>query len=228
MFQAFINFLPTTIARPIGISGLAGLTLLLAGCETPQVASVIDPAYAGAPRQALTIIVAGPKEGLIVRQAAETAALKQFAARGVRAIPSLTLIPATQEETQEDELAIFRDADADAALMIAQFSRDTHTGKTPVHYTPGFWRSHVFTDKNGNRRIYREYEPGYYSGGHHYTRTIAQYQARLIDLKSGDVMWRGDVDLIGGADYADIAAEAAQALTDRLMLDGFVTVTPAD
>lgn len=222
MFEALSRFVPLRLA------GMAGVALLLAACETPQVASVIDPAYATRGRAALTIVVAGPKEGLIVRQAAETAALKQFAARGVRALPSLALIPATQDETAEDELAIYRDADADVAFVMEQFSRDTHTGKTPVHYTPGHWRSSVFTDKNGNRRIYREYEPGYYSGGHTYTRTIAQYRGRLIELRSGDVMWRGDVDLIGGADYADIAADAAAALANRLMLDGFVTVTPSE
>lgn len=214
--------------QKVRLLGLFAALLLFAGCETAQVAAVTDPDFAAQPRAALTVVVAGPKAGLVVRQAAEQAAMQSFAAQGVRALSSLTLIPATQTATKEEEQARYRDAGADVLLLLEEFSLDTHQGRTPVHYTPGYWHRRVVTDKNGNQHIIHDYQPGHYSGGHSYTRTIGRYQARLIELATGRVMWRGDVDLTGGADYAAIAADAAEAAATRVMADGFFITKPAD
>jgi len=198
----------------------AGL-FLLAGCETAQVASVIDPDYVGRPRQDLTVVIEGPQAGLIVREGAEASAQGKFGGHGVKALTAMSLIPATQEIEDDDARRIYQQAGASLLFLITEFSVDSHQAETPVHYTPGISYSRVVTDKDGNQHIIRHYEPGRYSGGHRYTRSIGRYEARLIDLASGRVMWRGDVNVMGGTDYGALAGDAAEALAKRVMQDGF-------
>ncbi|TSD88863.1 hypothetical protein FFK22_010245 [Mycobacterium sp. KBS0706] len=190
--------------------------LILGACAQTQVASFVDPAYrGGAAIRSMVVVAETPRLG--EREALESAAVAELAARGVRAQRMIDLAPPTRPGGPAAEAAAIRAAGVRAVLRIAVDQR-----ATVARYIPPTYVGDPFFPYYG-------YGYGYYPGpfaglttdGRWVEEPTARYEATLQEAGGGTAIWKGEAVARGGSNsnFADLAARAARDLVSRLQQD---------
>jgi hypothetical protein len=190
------------------------LTLLLGACAQTQVAGYVDPAYrGGAPIRSIVVVAETPRLG--EREALESAAVAELAARGVQARRMIDLAPPTRPGGPAAESAAIRAAGVRAVLRIAVDQR-----ATVARYLPPTYVGDPFFPYYGYG-----YYPGPFAGlttgGRWIEEPTARYDATLQEAGGGAAIWKGEAVARGGSNsnFADLATRAARDLVSRLQKD---------
>ncbi|MGF6231367.1 hypothetical protein QFZ27_005322 [Inquilinus ginsengisoli] len=195
---------------------LALTALLLGACAQTQVAGYVDPAYrGGAPIRSIVVVAETPRLG--EREALESAAVAELAARGVQARRMIDLAPPTRPGGPAAETAAIRAAGVRAVLRIVVDQR-----ATVARYLPPTYVGDPFFPYYG-------YGYGYYpgpfagltTGGRWIEEPTARYDATLQEAGGGAAIWKGEAVARGGSNsnFVDLAARAARDLVSRLQQD---------
>jgi hypothetical protein len=193
---------------------LALTALLLGACAQTQVAGYVDPAYRGrAPIRSIVVAAETPRLG--EREALESAAVAELAARGVQAKRMIDLAPPTRPGGPAAEAAAIRAAGVRAVLRIAVDQR-----ATVARYLPPTYVGDPFFPYYGYG-----YYPGPFAGlttgGRWIEEPTARYDATLQEAGGGAAIWKGEAVARGSSNsnFADLAARAARDLVSRLQQD---------
>lgn len=193
---------------------LALTALLLGACAQTQVAGYVDPAYrGGAPIRSIVVVAETPRLG--EREALESAAVAELAARGVQARRMIDLAPPTRPGGPAAETAAIRAAGVRAVLRIAVDQR-----ATVARYLPPTYVGDPFFPYYG----YGPYPgpfAGLTTGGRWIEEPTARYDATLQEAGGGTAIWKGEAVARGGSNsnFTDLAARAARDLISRLQQD---------
>ncbi|MGO4129557.1 hypothetical protein AB4Z01_34535 [Inquilinus sp. YAF38] len=193
---------------------LALTALLLGPCAQTQVAGYVDPAYrGGAPIRSIVVVAETPRLG--EREALESAAVAELAARGVQARRMIDLAPPTRPGGPAAETAAIRAAGVRAVLRIAVDQR-----ATVARYLPPTYVGDPFFPYYG----YGPYPgpfAGLTTGGRWIEEPTARYDATLQEAGGGTAIWKGEAVARGGSNsnFTDLAARAARDLISRLQQD---------
>lgn len=210
---------------------VAALALVsLAACANDRTASFVDPDYQGQLPKNWRVAVAGANMGLNEQMALIDAARGEFDDYGIVAVSSLQIVPPTRELTVEEFMGKVSEAGAQAVLEIEATDREITERTEPVTVFPGrssttVYRQRSLVDGGGvlNDRTYvvHHRSPDFVSGGYSTPRAIGSYTARLIDVETGQVVWRSDTTVARStSNYERLARATAEEFVEKLVDDG--------
>ena len=166
-------------------------------------------------------------------------AKKELGKIGQTALSATEIIPPTRDEevTGEDRLKAFGAAGGEAVLEITRLSKETSqrysSGVGGFYGTGGASSTTVVRERgllqdgqivSDRTTVVSSYYPAFYHDSFYATnRTDAAYRARLIDVKSGKVIWQADskVSRSTNRDTA-LVREAVEEFVDQLVEDGVI------
>jgi len=173
--------------RAVGraILSAAGIALVLAGCGTTRFVSTWkNPAAAPVGKAQGQVIIAGVAvEDLSIRRAAEDALAAELTKRGLKGVPSYTVLPSgVKEESQAKEA--FEKIGATAVVVMRPVRAEQEVTATPmVHPSPhhrGFWGDYYGRGWN---------QP--YSTAWVQTDTVITVETLLFSLDQNMLIWSG-------------------------------------
>jgi len=199
---------------------LASALLFLIGCAPrTDMTSFVDPAYRSG-RNFSSVVVFAVGVGLEEKQIVETAVVEQFSAYKVRAFRGIDVIPPTREVTNQQWADKIVSSGVDTVLIISAGGKDVTETYVPPTYFPGTTTGTAQTF--GNTTYLNVYQsPGYTTGGYTISKPFAVYSATLIDVASGQTVWKADATSRGNAfaTYNDLGLSVANETVAKLIAD---------
>ncbi len=198
------------------------LAILLAGCSPGARLSNawLSPTYQGPPFH--TILVVGETADGAMRRTFEDSFAAELNRRGVRAIPSYTVIPGNDAAPTPQALRAAADRAGAEGVLTTRILRVEQKTET----TPGFVRSVPVWGYPGG--FY-----GYY--GYYYrnvlvrtptirTYSVAQLETELWSLRgNNDLVWTADSEAVSPNDAARVGTRLAISVADDLQSAGLIT-----
>jgi len=206
---------------------IAAAALVLAACVKTEVTSYTDPAFRPDGKFA-SVLVAAFGTGLQETQTVESAAVQAFAAKGVRALRSLDVIPPTRQMTEAEIAAAIQATGAASLLMIVATEKGATQHYVPPSYTPGDISGAINT-VGPFAQLHLRQSPGHFSPGYTVSKPNARYFAMLGDLGNGGIVWMAEVAAreasllpLATADHDALARSMAGEVVAKLAMDGVI------
>lgn len=204
--------------------------IFLAACgniSLTETTSFVDRSLVTSPRQVQSIIVRAEDMTLKEALTAENAMVAEFGELSVAAIASTEVLPPTRTFSASEASKRMADTGADGVLLVGLRGKDISKTYVPETYHPGESRTDVSV-VGGQAIATTTTDPGYTTGGYTIERPLSAYQARYIDLKTGQPLWTAELNSRGlsSSSFADLAADASASAVRRLIEDG-VIASPA-
>jgi hypothetical protein len=199
---------------------LAGATIMLLACVArTSVTSFVDPAYRDT-QTFSSVAVFALGVGLEERQIIEGTVAQRLADHGVRAVRGIDLVPPTRQVTEEEWSHEILASGADTLLLIAKVGQDVTHVYVPPTYHPGTISGTAQTFGN-TTSMHLTQSPGYTTGGYTLSKPLATYTAVLLNVESGQAMWKADANSRGNvfADYNDLDRSLAEETAQKLIAD---------
>jgi hypothetical protein len=193
----------------------AALCLLLA-CACARTSMTSMPAPESRGRELSNIMIMGNFADLGLRQQTEIRFADQNNVRGVKFLPSSTLLFPGREYSQAEIAAVLRDNSIDATLVISPYEAGSSSQYIPPTYTSGCT---VWSSSSGCQQVTTTQ-----SGGYTYSKPWAQFVAQLYDARTGNVLWYATAATSGNA-YASsttLVRSMADKTVSRLVSDGVI------
>jgi len=224
-----------TLIKSLCVVGLAGL---MAAC-TNDTTSYIDPDYKTGLPGNWRIVADGTNMTMKTEEALIGEAKKEFGKIGQTALSATEIIPPTRDEeiTGAARLKAFGEAGGEAVLEITRLSKETSqrysSGVGGFYRTGGASSTTVVRERgvlqdgqivSDRTTVVSSYYPAFYHDSFYATnRTEAGYRARLIDIKTGKVIWQAD-SAVTRATSRDVALvrQAVEQFVDQLVDDGVI------
>lgn len=198
---------------------IVGLVLLVAACVITKTTSFVDPAYRNAPAYRSVIVVAvgmGLEDSIKAENELSTA----FGARGVTVYRGIDLVPPTRNLSDAERATIFESSGAEAVLIFATRSESVNQSYVPPTYHPGTSTSYVSFIGN-TAYVSTSTSPGFTTGGYTISKPRATHVAHVIDIPTGETVWKGEAKSRGSAfaSFDDLMASAGKQFAERLRED---------
>ena len=197
-------------------------SIVVTACVGTRVTSYVDPQH-DVSKSFKRVIVLGDGMPLDELMMMEKHLAWKISARGLEAIMSSELAPLTQKYSDEEYRRIIRKSGAAAILTVVLKGKRTRNHYVPPTYHPGQTTATVHTF--GSTAYVNTYtSPGYTTGGFSVEKPSANYDAKLLDLETGKVVWiaSGKSRGGGGRTYRHLAKSMAVATVKKLIKDGLI------
>mgnify|MGYP001944935816 CR=1 FL=1 len=204
---------------------------LLAACSTDKTTSYIDPDFrAGLPAD-WRIVTDGTQMDLNTEEALIAEARDEFSKIGQTSLSSIQIIPPTRDDMPgEERLKAFENAGGEVVLEITRLSKDTnqrYSSGGGGFYGYGGTSTTVVRErgllKDRTTVVATSYPVFYHDSFYATTRTDAAFRARLIDVKSGKVIWQSDSSISRSTSRdTKLAREAVEEFVKQLVADGVI------
>lgn len=198
---------------------LLALVLSLTGCATTEMTGFIDPKYTNYKISSLVIRAKGTslEETLAVEQKV-TDLLSLY---NVQVIKYTDIAPPTRKHTLAQEAALLKAAKVDSALMIYIANKDIITSYIPPTYHQGTTTNSI--NRIGNAAyITTHTTPGYTTGGYSVSNPVMSTFFNLIDLGSGNEIWKGEGFSSGETSHLDLLLHASESAIEDLASKGLL------
>lgn len=180
------------------ISGMILLaTMMITGCvSTSLQADWKDPGFKRPFEKVLIICIVNEK---IVRSTLEKDLAAQFTIRGIKAVPSNTILYTLRDVDREMVRKKVREIDADGVLLIR-----------PI--------GHEMSDKGG----YDLYDQPYGAPDSDLAVEVYRIQSSLFETANGKVVWRAISDTIVGGAWTETLSKFAKVVGAKLIEHGLI------
>lgn len=216
-----IRPLVTSAARGMRIMVAALALGLLAGCASTTMSTYRDPGTTG--RSAMGSVAVFAIDGdLGSRQTVETVAVTRLTeATGTRAVRAIDLLPPTRNIPPEEATRILQEAGIEGVLFLVLTDAYSDT-----YETPGTARTTGFGTLYGNSLYLHSTTT--YQRGHTYTRPRTEHELKLVDVRSGQVVWMSTSRTRGNAYAGDgtMADSLARSTVNALLREQLVKPVP--
>jgi hypothetical protein len=195
------------------------LLLVLAGCVTTKVASLVDPDYKNASFR--RVLVIANFANIDAMKKFETFAAHRLKDKGLYAIENHLLLPPLREYTDEEKRRAFVGERLDCYLIISP--KGVNTGTI---YVPTISSTQVDVNAQKNRARGSSTTVTSQGGGRDVVSSV-DTQGELFDFQNGRIAWRGDANSqipyygarpMGEPD--DVFKSACHEIVDQMIQDG--------
>jgi hypothetical protein len=205
-----------TIAIPIA----AALLLGVAGCATTTFTSTWkapDAAPLSAKRGDLVVAMVMSKVES-TRRSAEDMLSTELQNRGLRPIPSFTLIPTDQVDDKEKALVAVKGSGAVAVIAMRPLAVD----KEQTYVPPSYMGPGVGGPYGGWGPYYSYGWSAAYSPGYVMTNTVVRIEVLVFDLRQDKLLWAGQSKTTNPEELHVFIGDLVQAAADEMIRAGVI------
>lgn len=202
--------------------------LVATSCASTEMSTYVDPAYRSGSRFA-SVIILGTGMALDERQMVEEVAVRAFQSHGVLALRGTEVLPPTRQYTDKEVVNAIVRTGVETVLVLGAGAKDVSETYVPPSYHPGttYGTANTYGSTYGNTysgtTTFNVYQtPGYTTGGYTLSKPRANYSAILLEVKSGNAVWKADAFSRGNAfaSFDDLAVSVAEESVKQLLDDG--------
>jgi hypothetical protein len=195
------------------------LAVLACGTTATTVTSIPtawkNPAYSGPGFARIFVIAVGGDDA--TRRLFEDHMIREFARRGVIAVPSYAHLPNADLHSREAIREAVGSGNYDAVAISRLVSKEQ-----AETYVPGRTYETAQTPTGGYYGYYRTswevvHEPGYYE-----TNTTVILETNLYDVQSSSLVWNGESNTMNAKSVAETVDSATRAITTKIKQDGLL------
>jgi len=206
------------IQRTVAIPITAALLLGVAGCATTTFTNTWkapDAAPLSAKRGDLVVAMVMSKVES-TRRSGEDMLSAELQKRGLRPIPSFTLIPLDQVEDKEKALAAIRDSGAVAVIAMRPLAVEKEqTYVPPTYMGPGVGGPYGAWGPYYSYGWDAAYSPGYVM-----TNTVVRIEVLVFDLRQDKLLWAGQSKTTNPDQLDVFIRDLVQAAADEMARAG--------
>lgn len=204
--------LPQASGRAASIAVLS--LILMAGCATTSLTSMINPQWESRPFNRVLVLMA--VDDLDVRREVETGLAEHTEAAGTELVPSFQILFPGDSYTQEEVVRILTEQRIDGALLITQGQSGTNTNVLPTTTTTG---CSLWTSSQGCVQTRSTT-----SGGGTVSKPWAEYSVFFLDLHSMETAWIASASSSGNAfaGWDDLRSSMIDETLKALQADGIL------
>ncbi len=197
------------------------VVLSFTSCAISKITSVVDPSSQG--KTCKSILVISTFSDLIQKEKVELAFTNSFSKKNIYSLRGSVILPPTREYSTEEISQILLNNTIDGVLVVAlEDFWEKQTYVPPSSTTTG--SAYIINNTIQYSQQTRT------SGGFSYKKPRVTFESRLIDMRTGQVIWMATTLTKGNA-YAGmgtLAGSLARSTVNKLIIDRVVSRSSAN